>query len=410
LSEAAQRQLQSEEVPHDLAGILAPLDADSFLSSDYARGFRHVPGAPEKFSRLLPWPVLNSILEQHRLEPPRLRLTREGAAVPPDRFVSWQPNRRRSGQPIPRLDATALTRELRDGATLVLDAVDELHRPIRRLAESLERLFHVRVQVNAYAGWRTSHGFDLHWDDHDVFVLQIAGRKHWKVYGTTRKYPLARDIERTIDPPSEPLWEGLLESGHLLYIPRGWWHVASPLNEPTLHLTVGINNLTGADLLTWFVDRLRASEDVRRDIPHWGGAQSQREYAERLYTALLNEWRPGLVDEFLADMDGKSRPRPRFALPWAATQDILPPSWRVKWNGTRAVTISTNGAGGEIVVIASGRRWRFAPTALPLLDLLASGNECSISDLESAAGGQLDADVIRVFVSELVDNGLLVLA
>ena len=161
---------------------------------------------------------------------------REGQPVSVETYLSDQQNKRKNGKPIPRLNTTALTRELRNGATIVLDAVDELHRPIRRLAESLERVFRVKVQVNAYAGWRTSHGFDLHWDDHDVFVLQVAGRKQWKVYGMTRKYPMARDVEPAVDPPSEVLWEGLLRSGDLLYIPRGWWHVATPLDEPTLHL------------------------------------------------------------------------------------------------------------------------------------------------------------------------------
>ena len=120
--------------------------------------------------------------------------------------------------------------------------------PITDIAESLERLFRVRIQVNAYAGWRTSHGFDLHWDDHDVFILQVAGRKQWKVYGMTRKYPLAVDVEPTVEKPDAPLWEGMLEDGDLLYIPRGWWHVATPLDEPTLHLTVGVNNVRTAPI------------------------------------------------------------------------------------------------------------------------------------------------------------------
>src|SRR4051794_469434 len=180
----------------DLAALLAPLNATEFLDRDYGKRFLHVPGRSGKFAALLPWATLNDILEEHRLEPPRLRLTREGQPVPEERYVSFQPNRRRSGSPIPRINAAGLTRELREGATLVLDNVDELHRPVRRLAESLERIFRVRIQVNAYSGWRTSHGFDLHWDDHDVFVLQLAGRKHWKVYGMTRPFPLGRDSQR----------------------------------------------------------------------------------------------------------------------------------------------------------------------------------------------------------------------
>lgn len=407
MSQPAQPLVHPEEaIPHDLASVLAPLDAEAFLASDYGQKFVYVPGTPGKFSALLPWPVLNEILEQHRLEPPRLRLTREGKPVPPERYVSYQPNRRKSGQPIPRLNSTALTRELRDGATLVLDNVDELHRPIRRIAESFERVFRVRVQVNSYSGWRTSHGFDLHWDDHDVFILQVAGRKQWKVYGMTRPFPLGRDAELTLNPPTEVLWDGLLQSGDVLYIPRGWWHVATPLDEPTLHLTVGVNNHTGADLLNWFADRMRRVEDVRRDIPHLAGIEAMRSYANRLRDALLQEWRPEMIDEFMAEMDAKARPRPSFALPWSATADILPAApWRVRWSGNRSVTVDS--APGEVSVVASGRRWKFAEAARPLLEALVTGREYSQQDLERVAGGSLESSVIREFVRELATNGLV---
>jgi hypothetical protein len=392
------------ETHNDLSSLLTPVDAGSFLASDYGRRFVYVPGTPGKFSTLLPWPVLNEILEQHRLEPPRLRLTREGKPVAPEKYLSYQANRRKSGRPIPRLNATALTRELRDGATLVLDSVDELHRPIRRIAESLERVFHVRVQVNSYAGWRSSHGFDLHWDDHDVFILQVAGRKHWQVYDVTRPYPLGRDVMRSTTPPTEVLWEGLLQSGDLLYIPRGWWHVATPLDEPTLHLTVGVNNLTGADLLTWFADRMRNVEDVRRDVPHLEGADARREYANRLRDAILREWKPELMDEFVADMDAKARPRPSFHLPFGATPRVLPEgSFRIVWNAPRRSTVEEGR--GEVTVITNGRKWRFAMPARPMLEALISGRECSLDELRQASG--LAADVVREFVRELASNGLV---
>ncbi len=395
-------------INYDLAGILAPADPQTFLASDWGKQFRHIPGAQGKFSALLPWRVLNGILEQHRLEPPRLRLTREGKAVPPGSFLSYHGNTRGTGSPIPRLNATALTRELRDGSTLVLDAVDELHPPITKLAEALERIFRVRVQVNAYAGWRTSHGFDLHWDDHDVFILQVAGRKHWKVYTTTRKYPLRRDVEPATEPPSEVLWDGLLEDGDLLYIPRGWWHVAEPLDEPTLHLTVGVNNPTGADLLNWLSDRLRALEQVRRDLPHLATSEEQEEYVDTLHAAIGAAFKPGLIEEFLSDMDASVRPRPHLSLPWAATPDLTPrDSYRVRWNGARSIPIEQNG--GEVCVRANGRRWNFAAAAHPLLELLVSGRDLSREDLYARANGSLDASTIDKFVKELLANGLIVL-
>jgi ribosomal protein L16 Arg81 hydroxylase len=203
------------------------------------------------------------------------------------------------------------------------------------------------------------------------------------------------------------LWDGMLQDGDMLYIPRGWWHVARPLDEPTLHLTVGVNNLTGSDLLSWFADRMRRVEDVRRDIPHLAGSEATQAFAERLRQALLSEWHPDIVKEFLAEMDAKSTPRPIFALPAAATADVLAGDrWKIRWSGNREIAIVDSG--GELVVAASGRRWHFAQAARPLLELLISGRNCSLADLEQVAG-DLDADVVRAFARELVTSGLAVL-
>jgi hypothetical protein len=61
---------------------------------------------------------------------------------------------------------------------------------------------------------------------------------------------------------------------------------------------------------------------------------------------------------------------------------------------------------GEQVTLSScGRKWRFTAAARPLLDLLVSGREYRISDLESVS--DLPPSVVREFARELVANGLL---
>ncbi len=207
---------------------------------------------------------------------------RDGKAVPPESYTTYRSSRRLPFVRISRLRSPDLTRHLREGATLIIDSVEELHEPLTTLSESLEESFRARIQVNMYAGWRTSHGFDVHWDDHDVLILQVSGRKHWKVYPMTRVHPLSRDVEPAGKAPTTPLWEGMLEDGDLLYIPRGWWHVAVPLDEPTLHLTVGIHNPTGVDFLSWFAGRLRASAAVRQDLPRFASAEERAAWTERV--------------------------------------------------------------------------------------------------------------------------------
>src|SRR5205085_5224558 len=112
-----------------------------------------------------------------------------------------------------RLMPAELIAQLQNGATLVVDVVDEIYEPLTALAGSPERELREKIQVNLYAGWHTSPGFDVHWDGHDVIVLQLAGRKSWAIYGETRKYPLANDVVKDSPPAEEPMWSGTISDG-----------------------------------------------------------------------------------------------------------------------------------------------------------------------------------------------------
>jgi hypothetical protein len=61
--------------------------------------------------------------------------------------------------------------------------------------------------------------------------------------------------------------------------------------------------------------------------------------------------------------------------------------------------------GGEVQIVAQGRRWRFAAAAAPLLNMLASGQPNDIKDFYSQG---LDGPTLRAFIRELVTNGLVV--
>ncbi|MGW2689530.1 JmjC domain-containing protein [Streptomyces sp. NPDC001414] len=84
-----------------------------------------------------------------------------------------------------RLHPTELHARLQEGASLALDSVDELHPPIARLCEAIERELHTRVQASLYASWSATEGFGNHWDDHDTVIVQLDGAKRWRIYGTT---------------------------------------------------------------------------------------------------------------------------------------------------------------------------------------------------------------------------------
>jgi hypothetical protein len=391
---------ESAMAPTCLAELLQPYSVQEFLTCNWGKSFRYFSGERGRFSRLLPWARLNAILGEHRLDFPRVRLIKDGEQLPAPDFLSYSQGRH--GERIPRLKAARLNELLREGATLAVNQLQEMAGPIRELAENLEKVLHERINVNAYAGWGTSHGFDLHWDDHDVFVLQVAGRKQWKIYGDTGNFPLEKQDAPNEAAPKEPIWEQILEDGDLLYIPRGWWHVAIPLAEPTLHLTVGSTNRTGVDFLGWLQDELRTQPLFRQDLPRFATEAEQAAHMERLWAGLRALWNEVALKRFLFHHDSRAVARPHFNLPWSVAPDVLPPTDEacVRLLLPRSTSLS-------IALLKNEKLRPFAPHAEEVLCPLTDGEAHSIREVCVRAGATVDRETVRAFLGELVLQGLL---
>ena len=363
-----------------LADLVSPTPVETFLREYCGRRFFHQQGPADRFQRLLSWDDLDRILEDHRLGSPRLRLARDGGPVPEDRYARSHTSRR--GVTYAVLEPVRLREQLRAGATLVLDGVDQLHPPVRELAARLERELGDRVQVNLYASWLERQGFGMHWDDHDVLVLQVAGRKRWRVHGMTRAHPLDRDVALPDPPDGEPVWDGHLEAGAVAHVPRGHWHDAMAGGEPSLHLTVGLIRPAGVDLLTWLADRLRADERYRRDLPLRAGPEERRAHARELREALLARWTDDVVDEYLAWRDAHAEPRPRLSLPWGVVDQRLDDGRLVRDNLPRPAPLLDHPEGVELRAL--GRSWVFAAPARQMLELALDGEAHSVGELVAA--------------------------
>jgi ribosomal protein L16 Arg81 hydroxylase len=392
-------------VPLTLADLVAPVEVSQFFATIQGREHRRFPGPVGRFADVLPWSALGAILHQHRLEFPRLRLALDGEPVPATVYTE-QVATRRNGV-IPRLQTAPFTEQLRNGATLVLDAVDELSGTVGDLARRLEHDLREKVQVNLYAGSGVTHGFDVHWDDHDAFIIQLAGRKRWRMHGLTRPAPLHRDVEPPPTPATEPIDEFMLEDGDVLYLPRGHWHDVSSVGELSLHLTIGFNPATGVDLVAWLADQLRADELFRRDLPRFAAAQDRTEVAGRLRTAIEAALTPDVVDRFLTDRDAQAPAHPRVGLPWAALPDALPPEdeAEVRLLTPRAVLESLDG--DRVALLAAGKRFVFAKAVAPMLEALLDGSPQPIKTLVELVAPAADRERVRGLLAELVKRGLL---
>lgn len=346
---------------------------------------------------LLTFDDLNELLATRAPEPPRLRLHRDGAPVPTDRYTE-----RGTASRVERriVRPEALYRELRSGASLVLDGIDRMHPPIGAAADDLMRLVHERAQANLYLIWGESRGFDTHWDDHDTVIVQVEGTKHWQVHGPgSRPRPMKNDTDHAHTPPRNAdgelltVWEGVLRPGQALHVPRGWWHTVTGTGEVSMHLTFGFTRATGVDWADALVRRLFDEELFRRDLPRFADPERQRKHRHEMVSRLLELAEEHDPEAFLAERDARFPRRTSFSLPWPVQEEPPPPEARVEFVPILPPPVTQEG--DKVAVTVSGRRYRFPAVVGPVLKALAKHRVLSLAELadRSEAAPETTAEV-----------------
>ena len=103
---------------------------------------------------------------------------------------------------------------------------------VHSLLSTLELEFGCMVGSNAYlTPGGDSQGFAPHYDDIEAFILQLEGRKRWRVYPPPNKAETlprfsSRDYTEEDMEGTAPVIDTVLEPGDILYMPRGWIHQA----------------------------------------------------------------------------------------------------------------------------------------------------------------------------------------
>ncbi|KAM9628749.1 ribosomal oxygenase 2 isoform 6-T6 [Morphnus guianensis] len=159
-------------------------------------------------------------------------------------------------------------------------ATIQFHQPQRfkeelwKIQEKLECYFGSLVGSNVYITPQGSQGLPPHYDDVEVFILQLEGKKHWRLYKPTVHLAREYNVESE-DRIGNPTHEFTLKPGDLLYFPRGTIHQAdTPLGiSYSTHVTISTyqNNSWGDFLLDAIPGLVfdSAKEDVvlRTSIP-----------------------------------------------------------------------------------------------------------------------------------------------
>ena len=223
-----------------LAQLVEPLSLDVFLGEYYDRRPVHLPGSPER-SR--------GLLTHDRLT----RLLRDGDQASGS-VISF---------PLPVEGATedpvaAYAAYFDAGYPVILNAPHGASREIDRICTDLGAALQAHVWPNVYATGTAGAPFNIHFDLHDVLVVQCEGEKEWQISSLRADRPLdVPEMRGTFEDAVEAMREQALASvamtftvkpGDVVYIPRGQFHMATTPSGRSLHVTFAIRPLCGYDL------------------------------------------------------------------------------------------------------------------------------------------------------------------
>ena len=205
------------------------------------------------------WPIdvasLEALLEERVLRAPSdVRVMRDGRALDVAVFADpprvSHPSLGAGLETIVR--SAAVLALFDDGATVVFQGLQNHLRSLGACCAILAGELGAHVGANAYLSPPGSRGA-RHFDHHDVFMLQLAGEKHWTVHRPDGA--LGADGGDTAEPGYEPALRHDLRVGEAVYLPRGFWHECRTGDEASLHLTLSLQAPTCADLVRAAIER-----------------------------------------------------------------------------------------------------------------------------------------------------------
>lgn len=273
-----------------LAELLAPLAAQAFFQQIWESQPLHLRRSdPAFYDLLLTNRDVDAAISSGGLRYPGIQLAKGGAFFPAEAFTRTM----RAGDDlftgIPDLDRVRA--EYQAGATISLPGFHRSWAPLRTLTAALEEETDHVVHANVYATPGNAAGFAPHYDTHEVFVLQIAGAKRWRIH----EPPLVRPHRsQAFDPRARvsdaPILDIELAAGDLLYLPRGFVHSTTTSDRFSVHVTLGMTVFTWVELLAEWAQASRHHAELRRALPPgFAGRDEARRFLKDQLPRILTE-------------------------------------------------------------------------------------------------------------------------
>ena len=306
------------------------------------------------------------------------------------------------------LGREAVLAQMREGGTLILDQMHNQDPKLGLLCRIMAEESGHRFQTNLYLTPANGRGFSPHWDNHDVFILQVVGSKDWKIEKERRTYPAKMD---SMGQEGRELRGDLdsfrLEQGDMIYIPRGFVHAAECGAEPSLHITLGVTGMFWEDLISAAVRAaILQDEQLRACLP----LAFNRGHPEVLVSQLKGTFRQmadegflrGVVEQYLDEivathaLDISGQITDYFQPKPLALADTVGPR--------RGIVLQTHAADDSVRLNYGGRTITFPAFFREALEFALHHTEFVIGELP----GELQDEEKVVFIERLLEEGIVV--
>jgi len=384
-----------------LASLIAPVAPAEFFEKYWEKDILVVErGRPDYLSRCLSLDEIDRVITTQTLHNDALSLVDAKREIKAEEYCF----------PSGMVDPARLYSFFHDGATIILPQLHLRVASLADLARAMEAELGHRFQTNVYfTPPGQSQGFRPHFDNHDVFVLQVAGSKAWKIYDTPIPLP-----DRNIDFNPEtyrlaPVTrEFTLRAGDIAYVPRGVVHDAVSTDEMSLHITLGAIVRTWADAFKTAIDAINLNTPAFREAlpPGFHRPGADRAAARLKAKALLELFRDGfdadaLLDDFAQELVESRHGLLRGQLQQVQRLDGIEPTSRAAARPNLLYDIVAQGDG--VSLYCYGQELRFPAHAAATLEAALSPEEYAVGGLP----GELDEQGKVVLVRRLVREGLV---
>ena len=344
---------------------------------------------PNHFAELLSIKRIDEIIASSELLPASLDMARKEPAINRSYFTFKSGN----------IDRGAVMRHYQQGATIILNQLHLADETLANFSRALETLFSCHVQTNIYLTPPNSQGFKTHYDDHDVFILQIAGEKKWRLYQKPIENPYKGEKFKPGEYDAGEIDKEItLKAGDCIYIPRGLMHdAASHTDETSLHITVGLLVKKWADLMLEAMSEVALrNPKFRRSIPP-GFARDDFDTlkAEQTFNELVGEFKieanfDEIFEFFKESFIRLRKPDLRGSL-LEASQTIKSSDSFIRRVNSQALLRKD---GKEVIIICGGGNVHFDAKAYSGLKKVLYGEPISIADFKELGPDRAE-DAIR---------------